>query len=235
MRPLLVHAYHQLSCGATGRLIRRHDSLAKIIGQAASTHLNAHFDLKKHLSSSIGGASTKVDLVISLFSTYPPVTAVDITVSCPLVPAYSAAAAHDAAALFATRAREKNIKHLDGCIAQERTFLPVVLSTLGGIGPPESVHYLDSFFSEAYAAERAATGSTRRTNHLRTLFYQSLLTTLTAASADMAAALTHGAAAAAATVAAAAVADDPAAPGDPDDWVAAALAAAAAAPAAAPL
>ena len=147
-----------------------------------------HFDIKTHLSSSTGGRSTKVDLVISLFSTYPPVTAVDITVSCPLVPAYSAAAAHDAAALFATRAREKNIKHLGGCIHQERTFLPVVFSTLGGLGPPESVHYLDSFFSEAYAAERAATGSTRRTNHLRTLFYQSLLTTLTAASADMAAA-----------------------------------------------
>ena len=41
VRTLLAHAYHQLSCGATGRLIRRHDSLAKIIGQAASTHLNA--------------------------------------------------------------------------------------------------------------------------------------------------------------------------------------------------
>ena len=146
-----------------------------------------HFNIKTHLSSSTGGRSTKVDLVISLFSTYPPVTAIDITVSCPLLPAYSGAAANDAAALFATRAREKNNKHLAGCVAQERTFLAVVFSSLGGLGPPESVHYLDSFFfSEAYAAERAATGSTRRTNHLRTLFMQSLLATRTAATADMA-------------------------------------------------
>ena len=146
-----------------------------------------HFDIKTHLSSSTGGRSTKVDLVISLFSTYPPVTAIDITVSCPLLPAYSGAAANDAAALFATRAREKNNKHLAGCVAQERTFLAVVFSSLGGLGLLESVHYLDSFFfSEAYAAERAATGSTRRTNHLRTLFMQSLLATRTAATADMA-------------------------------------------------
>ena len=81
-------------------------------------------------------------------------------------------------------------------MAQERTFLPVVFTSLGGLGPPESVHYLDSFFSEAYAAERAATGSTRRTSHQRTLFMQSLLATLASSSADLASTLTHAAAAA---------------------------------------
>ena len=108
---------------------------------------------------------------------------------------------------------EKNNKHLAGCIAQERAFLPVVFTTLGGLGPPESVHYLDSLFSETYAAERAATGSTRRTNHLRTLFMQSLLASLTASTADMAAQLTHAAATDAdADAAAAADAPTPAAP-----------------------
>ena len=81
-------------------------------------------------------------------------------------------------------------------MAQERTFLPVVFTSLGGLGPPESVHYLDSFFSEAYAAERAATGSTRCTSHQRTLFLQSLLATIASSSADLASTLTHGAAAA---------------------------------------
>ena len=68
-------------------------------------------------------------------------------------------------------------------------------STLGGLGPPEAVHYLDSLFSEVYAAELAATGTTRRTCHLRTLFLQSLLVSLAAATADMAASLTRDAAA----------------------------------------
>ena len=210
---LLAHAYHQSACGATPRRHKRHDVLAKIIGQAATTYLNALHDLRSRLSSSTGGAATKVDLVITLHSTYPPVTAIDVTVSCPLLPSHVDAAAKDAAAIFTARAAEKNNKHLAGCIAQERAFLPVVFTTLGGLGPPESVHYLDSFFSETYAAERAATGSTRRTNHLRTLFMQSLLTSLTASTADMAAQLTHDAATDADTDAAAAAdAPAPAAP-----------------------
>ena len=106
--------------------------------------------------------------------------------------------------------RVKNNKHLAGVRSQERTFLPVVFSSLGGLGPPESVHYLDSFFSEAYAAERAATGSTRRTSHQRTLFnfMQSLLATVASSPADLASTLTHGAVAAPA----AAPATDPADP-----------------------
>ena len=73
--------------------------------------------------------------------------------------------------------------------------MPIVFSSLGGLGPPEAVHYLDSLFSEVYAAELAATGTTRRTCHLRTLFLQSLLVSLAAATADMAASLTRDAAA----------------------------------------
>jgi len=72
---LLAHAYHQSSCGATPRRHKRHDVLAKIIGQAATTYLSALHDLHRRLSSSTGEAATKVDLVITLHSTYPPVTA----------------------------------------------------------------------------------------------------------------------------------------------------------------
>ena len=57
----------------------------------------------------------------------------------------------------------------------------------------EAVHYLDALFSDSYASELAATGSTRRTAHARRLFYQSLLATLTKATADMALALTTAA------------------------------------------
>ena len=132
-----------------------------------------------------------------------------------MIPTYAPAAATDATALFTARAAEKNNKHLAGSIAQERAFLPIVFSTLGGLGPPEAVHYLDSLFSEVYAAELAATGTTRRTCHLRTLFLQSLLVSLAAATADMAASLTR----------------DAAAPADGDDDDAAADAATGAAPA----
>ena len=188
----LAHAYHQCACGATPRRTRRHDTLAMIIGKAATTHLHALIDLRKRLASSVT-SGTKVDLVITRYSIYPPVTAIDVTVSCPLVPTYAPAAANDTAALFTARSADKYNKHLAGCIAQERTFLPVVFSTLGGLGPPESAHYLDSLFSEVYAAELAATGTTRRTSHLRTLFLQSLLASLTAATADMASSLTRDA------------------------------------------
>jgi hypothetical protein len=67
--------------------------------------------------------------------------------------------------------------------------------------------------SGRYPNVKDATGSTRRTNHLRTLFMQSLLTSLTASTADMAAQLTHDAATDADTDAAAAAdAPAPAAP-----------------------
>ena len=191
---LLAHAYHQCACGATPRRTRRHDTLAKIIGDAAVTYLHALINLRTRLSSSVT-SGRKVDLVVTRFSFYPPVTSIDVTVSCPLIPTYAPAAATDATALFTARAAEKNNKHLAGSIAQERAFLPIVFSTLGGLGPPEAVHYLDSLFSEVYAAELAATGTTRRTSHLRTLFLQSLLVSLAAATADMAASLTRDAAA----------------------------------------
>ena len=73
---------------------------------------------------------------------------------------------------------------------QKCAFLPIVFTTLGGIGPPEAVHYLDTLFSDSYASELAASGSTRNTAHARRLFYQSLLATLTNATADMTSALT---------------------------------------------
>ena len=135
-----------------------------------------------------------------------------------MLQSHATAAARDPTALFATRAAEKNNKHLAGSIAQERAFLPIVFSTLGGIGPPEALHYLDAFFAESYAAERAATGTTRHTAHLRTTFLQSLLATLASATADMASRLTHAAAAAPAVPDDAAAADaaavTPATPAD---------------------
>ena len=116
-------------------------------------------------------------------------------ISCPLLlPTHSPAAAISAAHLFDCRALEKNNKHIAGSIAQGRTYLPPRRlhqpHLVGGIGPPEANHYLDTLFSDSYASELAASGSTRNTAHARRLFYQSLLATLTKATADMTSALT---------------------------------------------
>ena len=160
----------------------------RIIAAAVRAHLRASAETRHRLASSLT-KKTKVDLVITLFRAYPPVLAIDVTVSCPMLPSHVAAAAADADTLFATRAAEKNDKHLRGCNDQGRAFLPLVFSSLGGLGPPEALHYLDSIFSELYADERLRTGTVRHTSHLRTLFLQQLLASLTSASADMAQAL----------------------------------------------
>jgi hypothetical protein len=104
----------------------------------------------------------------------PPVTTLDFTISCPLLPTFMNAAALASETLFTMRTTEKNKKHLNGCISLGRHFLPVVLSSLGGIGPPESVEYLDRLFAETYATERRLGGSGSETQHQRTIFYQTL-------------------------------------------------------------
>ena len=192
--PHLAHAYHQIACGATPRRHNRHDALARLIATAARTHLRATADPYKRLISSVTGPKTKVDLVITTYRQYPPTTAIDVTISCPLLPSHLSDAAARADALFETRAAEKNAKHLPGCVALERVFMPVVFSSLGGLGPPEAAHYLDSLFVDSYADELLRTGTTRHTAHLRTLFLQSLLASLASSAADMASALTSGAA-----------------------------------------
>ena len=88
------------------------------------------------------------------------------------------------------RARSGEEQQALGRLHQGRAFLPIIFSSLGGIGPPETVSWLDSIFSESYAEERLRTGTVRNTSHRHTLFYQSLMATLVSSSADMASQLT---------------------------------------------
>ena len=183
------HAYHQISCGATPRRHRKHDALVGVIAEAVRTHLAATTERKKRLVSSLT-AYTKIDLVITDHRRFPSILTLDARVSCPFLPSLLAAATRDATALFTNAALEKNNKHLSGCNDQGRAFLPIIFSSLGGIGPPDAVSWLDSIFSELYAEERLRSGTVRHTSHLHTLFYQSLMATLVSASADMASQLT---------------------------------------------
>jgi hypothetical protein len=101
------------------------------------------------------------------------------------------AAALSSATLFTVRTTDKNNKHLNGCINLGRHFLAVVFSSLGGIGPPESDESLDRLFAETYAIERGSGGSGSETQHLRTIFYQTLQAILATKSTTMIQTLTN--------------------------------------------
>ena len=130
-------------------------------------------------------SGTKVDIVITSHHRAPYVTALDVTVSCPLLLSHVAAAAADVEKLFTARAAEKNAKHLPGCIDLDRYFLPVVFTTLLGIGPRESREYLDSLFSPLYVAELIAGGTGHEAHHRRLLFLQSLQASAVRATTNM--------------------------------------------------
>ena len=115
--------------------------------------------------------------------------AIDVTVSCPLLPSHVVAAASSATRLFDARAADKNEKHLTGCVDGGRAFLPVVFTTLLGLGPREARQYLDGLFSDLFVQERLAGGSGHDAHHRRLLFLQSLQASIVRATARMAYAL----------------------------------------------
>ena len=158
-----------MACGAGGYRHRRHDALVRLIANLAQHLIKADVDTSNRLCSS-SSKGTKVDIVVRTLDRPPYAMAIDVTVSCPLVPSHVAAAAASANALFVARAAEKNGKHLAGCVGLGRAFLPIVFTTLLGIGPQDAREYIGSLFSDLYVAERLAGGSGHDANHRRVLF-----------------------------------------------------------------
>ena len=156
-----------------------------LIAAIAQSLLSAEVDTSERLCSS-SSTGTKVDVVVTVHHRAPYVTAIDVTVSCPLLPSHVVAAAADAAALFTARAAEKNAKHLPGCVDLGRFFLPIVFTTLLGVGPRESREYIDGLFSPLYVAELAAGGSGHDAHHRRLIFIQSLQASLVRSTTQMA-------------------------------------------------
>ena len=124
-------------------------------------------------------------MVFTSYHLHPFITAVDPTVSCPLLPSHLAAAAASASTIFTTRAAEKDAKHLPGCVDLGRAFLAIVWTTYGGIGPPAACDWLDSIFAASYTAEYLSGGTGQDTSHRRLVFYQSLHAALVRGCADM--------------------------------------------------
>ncbi len=72
------------------------------------------------------------------------------------------------------RAAEKINKHMAGCLALGRAFLPAVFTTLGGVGPRSFLAYIDRVFSDAAALEILAGGRGKLARHRRQVFYAGL-------------------------------------------------------------
>ena len=85
-----------------------------------------------------------------------------------------------------TKKEEEKKKHLAGCVGLGRAFLPIVFTTLLGIGPQDAREYIGGLFSDLYLAERLAGGSGHDANHRRVLFMQSLQATVVRANTRMA-------------------------------------------------
>ena len=143
--PTHRHCYHQITCGASPLRHRRHDDLARLVAHHLGSEAGLDASTSTNLHSSLT-SGTKVDLVLSSFASEHS-TAIDFTVSCPLLPTYAAAAALDAHAIIAARAAEKTAKHASGSAARGRLFLPWVITTFGGIGPTTIWHFIDSIYA----------------------------------------------------------------------------------------
>ena len=143
--PTHRHCYHQITCGASPLRHRRHDDLARLVAHHLGSEAGLDASISTNLHSSLTSA-TKVDLVLSSFASEHS-TAIDFTVSCPLLPSYATAAADDAHAIITARAAEKTAKHASGSAARGRLFLPWVITTFGGIGPATIWHFIDSIFA----------------------------------------------------------------------------------------
>ena len=83
------------------------------------------------------------------------------SLTCPLLPTYLAAAVADAAAIFLTKAAHKASRHAAGLQDLDVDFLPFVLTTLGGVGPPAFVDFLRGVYA-ALAVGSIHAGATGR-------------------------------------------------------------------------
>jgi hypothetical protein len=170
------HGYHQLTCGCSPLRLRRHKKLARCV----ANHLSSEGDLDASLAVNLHSSltrGTKVDLVLSSALAEHP-TAIDFTVSCPLLPSYLAAAVANPHAIVTARAAEKIAKHAAGSEHRGRLFLPWVFTTFGGIGPASIWYYIDSIYASSAALARLSQTSFHAVSARKAAFLACLQATL---------------------------------------------------------
>lgn len=100
--------------------------------------------------------------------------AFDTTLTCPLLPSYLDLAARSPDAPFLDKASRKISKHAQGCIDMGNDFLPFVVTTFGGIGPPSFRAFLRSVHLELATHAIAAGDSTVDANAVYAKFLSTL-------------------------------------------------------------
>ena len=103
----------------------------------------------------------KTDALVTNWRQTPPETMIDCTIAGPLLPKYAASAATSGLAIFRDRAKAKTDKHGLGCAASNRQFIPLVITTFGGVGSTEFLDWFDAAYGAAIAHHVAAGGSGR--------------------------------------------------------------------------
>jgi hypothetical protein len=177
--------FHTLACAIDGIRSDRHDRITHIIARLCRKLLQASTNFTTHLSSSLT-CGRKVDCIVFTLFLKPPRTAIDITISVPFVPSHlDKHGTHPAEHLFKHRANQKHFKHGDGCVALRAQFLPIVLSSLGGIGPPEALDWLTSLFANSYSTEYTTSRTAHHTADSRSEFHQAIAASLATSQAEM--------------------------------------------------
>jgi hypothetical protein len=152
--PLHQHCLHQLTCGASSLRLRRHNNLARCAATTLAAEASLEASLTTNLHSSLT-SNTRVDLLLTSALAEQD-TAIDFTVSCPLLPTYLPTAVRDPTDIIQRRAAEKTSKHGPGSAARDRLFLPWVLTTFGGMGPKSIWHYVDTIYATSASLARAS-------------------------------------------------------------------------------
>ena len=121
--------------------------------------------------------------------TLRPITALDITVSCPLLPSYVSACAASASRIISLRASEKIRHHLPGCLQLGRAFLPIDRlhhrRSDGAVGPRPFLSFVRRAFDAAAAREVLDGGRGCLARYRSSLFFASLHAALARATSAM--------------------------------------------------
>lgn len=178
------HAYHQLGCGCDYHRFARHEAIVKVFARSMVSEGGFHSETRRSLGSSLQ-CGTKVDLLLTALDRDPPVSAFDVTVSCPLLPSYVSPTAAHPTHVIAEKASEKISKHLPGCLELGRAFYPMVVTTLGGVGPRTFLSFVHKVFDEAAAAEVLLGERGARARYRRMVLFASIHAALTRSMATM--------------------------------------------------
>ena len=172
LAPLSLHGF---SCVCGARITRHNNALHHIARTTAEeTHATTDFTVGA-ISSAANGLSTLTDCLFTWLDGSRAPLKIDPTIVCPFNATNRRYALRSFEALIEHHTNLKNNRHLPGCVGiQGIAFLPAVLTTLGAIGPPATIVWIDSLFDTAAAHERKAGGNGLHTARRRTLFYQTL-------------------------------------------------------------